>query len=159
MARSNYSAGKRLKENERAKKKREKEERRRNRSSGDSIPIASAEEMHGLTADRSEEEEERALSVAIGGKPARARSVPSRLFIGGLDWNCTVERLRALFEECGPVADAVIMTDRDTGDSRGFGFVTMADRKDATKAVAQLDGTELDGRRLVVKTATERSTR
>ena len=56
-----------------------------------------------------------------------------------------------------PVADAIVMRDRDTGKSRGFGFVTMESRKDAAKAVQTLNGAELDGSNLVVSVATERS--
>ena len=56
----------------------------------------------------------------------------------------------------GEVSDAVVIEDRDTGRSRGFGFVTMADRKDASKAIDAMDGSELDGRTIVVNVATER---
>ena len=56
----------------------------------------------------------------------------------------------------GKVSDAAVVTDRDTGKSRGFGFVTMADRKDAAKAIDEMNGAELDGRAIVVNMATER---
>ncbi|TPV93297.1 MAG: RNA-binding protein [Myxococcales bacterium FL481] len=86
----------------------------------------------------------------------RSTAHPSRLFIGGLSHQVTVGEMQAKLEEYGPVAEAVIVTDRDTGDSRGFGFVTMADRRDAVKAIRALDGQDLWGRTLVVRQATER---
>jgi len=69
-----------------------------------------------------------------------------KLFVGGLSWNTTNDGLRAAFESCGEVADAVVVMDRDTGRSRGFGFVTFARAEDGTKAIASLDGSSLDGR-------------
>ena len=67
--------------------------------------------------------------------------------LGGLD---------VMFGKFGKVTDAVVVSDRDTGKSRGFGFVVMEDRKDAAKAIQELDGSELDGREIVVNLATER---
>ena len=85
-----------------------------------------------------------------------AASVPCKLFVGGLSWDTDEATLRAAFEQHGAVAEAVVLKDRATGSSRGFGFVTMADRKDASKAIAALHGSELDGRTLVVNVATAR---
>ena len=90
------------------------------------------------------------------GQEQRA-TIPSRLFIGGLDWRVTDDELKKKLEEYGLVTDVHIVKDRDTGDSRGFGFVTMANRKDADKAIKQLDGQEFSGRNLVVRQATERN--
>lgn len=84
-------------------------------------------------------------------------TIPSRLFIGGLDWRVNNDELKKKLEEYGPVTDVHIVTDRDTGDSRGFGFVTMANRKDADRAIKELDGKEFSGRNLVVRQATERN--
>ncbi len=69
-----------------------------------------------------------------------------KLFVGGLSWNTTRETLRAAFEAYGEVADAVVVMDRDTGRSRGFGFVTFANGEDGNKALAALNGATLDGR-------------
>lgn len=169
MARSNYSAGKRQKENERAKKKRDKAERKRQRSESgggtDGIPIASVEELQGLSSDQSDEEAQRVMDAAVStgspeeGESRRSATVPSRLFVGGLSWGSTDEDLKEVFSKCGTVAEAIIITDRDTGDSRGFGFVTMQDRRDAAKAIKDLNGSELHGRTIVVKAATERPAR
>lgn len=81
---------------------------------------------------------------------------PVRLFVGSLSWDTTAESLKTFFSSLGDVVDAIVVTDRDTGDSRGFGFVTMADKKAAATAVRDLDGQELDGRSIRVSVATER---
>jgi RNA recognition motif-containing protein len=79
-----------------------------------------------------------------------------KLFVGGLSWNTTSEQLKAAFEAIGPVTDAVVIADRETGRSRGFGFVTYAKDADADRALADLSGTMLDGRAIKVDAATER---
>ena len=84
-----------------------------------------------------------------------APSISVRLFVGSLSDSTTVTDLRSAFEAYGPVVDAVIMVDRDTGQSRGFGFVTMASRKDS-RVIEALNGAELNGRSIVVNVATER---
>ena len=83
-----------------------------------------------------------------------------RLFVGNLSWNTTEEVLRETFAADGRnVTDVHIMTDRETGRPRGFGFVEMASAQDAEAAIAALDGTELDGRPLRVNEAQERQPR
>ncbi len=83
----------------------------------------------------------------------------NKLFVGGVSWNTTDESLREAFEKFGEVTDAVIITDRETGRSRGFGFVTFQEASDAEKAVREMDGTELDGRTIRVNEAKERERR
>ncbi|MDH5490968.1 MAG: hypothetical protein OEY14_03250 [Myxococcales bacterium] len=156
MARNNYSTGKRQRELEKARKKQEKAARRRERGSAgeEGIPLATAEEMQG-NLEPTEDVVRRLLEGGAAVERQR-RTVPSRLFIGGLAWTVTSDQLRAKFEALGPVDDAAVVFDRDTGDSRGFGFVTMTDRKDAAEAIRLLNGEELEGRALVVRQATER---
>lgn len=77
----------------------------------------------------------------------------NKLFVGGLSWNTTEDALRQLFEGIGPVLEAKIITDKMTGRSRGFGFVTMENAEDAAKAVEQLNDTEFDGRKIAVNEA------
>jgi len=157
MARTNYSAGKRQREMERAKKKKEKALRKRDRGGDGDVPIATVEELQGgglMTQEQVLKNLEGILSNEDTGHAAR--TIPSRLFVGGLDWRVNVEQLRTRFEAIGKVNDAIVVLDRDTGDSRGFGFVTMADRKDATEAIRKLDGKDFDGRSMVVRQATER---
>ncbi len=76
-----------------------------------------------------------------------------KLFVGSLSWNTNDEGLRNAFSAHGEVSDAVVISDRDTGRSRGFGFVTFEDDEAADKAVAALNGTELDGRTIRVDVA------
>jgi len=80
-----------------------------------------------------------------------------KLFVGGISWNTSEAGLREAFEQYGEVVEATIVVDRDTGRSRGFGFVVFADDGDAIKAVESLNGTELDGRTIRVDEAHERS--
>ena len=77
----------------------------------------------------------------------------NKLFIGSLAFSTTTERLRELFAEAGAVESAAVVTDRDTGRSRGFGFVEMSTAEEATQAVKRFNGHELDGRQLKVELA------
>ena len=76
-----------------------------------------------------------------------------KLFVGGIAFITTEEGLHAFFAQAGEVASAAIVTDRDTGRSRGFGFVEMTSAEDAQRAVADLNGRDLDGRSLKVEIA------
>jgi cold-inducible RNA-binding protein len=75
------------------------------------------------------------------------------LFVGNMNFQTTESDLRALFEQFGEIARVQVMTDRETGRSRGFGFVEMADDDAAAQAIAALNGRELDGRALNVNEA------
>ncbi len=75
------------------------------------------------------------------------------IFVGNLDFHATEESLRSLFERYGVVNSARIMTDRETGRSRGFGFVEMANESEADQAINALNGHTLDGRALNVNEA------
>lgn len=79
-----------------------------------------------------------------------------KLFVGGLSWNTNDEQLRQAFERFGNVDDAKVITDRETGRSRGFGFVTFADEDSARSAISEMDGTELDGRNIKVNEAEDK---
>ena len=76
-----------------------------------------------------------------------------KLFVGSLSWDTNDEGLRAAFSTHGEISEAIVISDRDTGRSRGFGFVTFEDEEAADKAVAALNGTELDGRTIRVDVA------
>ena len=82
-----------------------------------------------------------------------------KLFVGGLSWNTTDDGLRDAFAAFGEVTDAKVITDRETGRSRGFGFVTFSEPGDADTAVEQMNGTLLDGRTVNVNEARERPRR
>jgi RNA recognition motif-containing protein len=82
-----------------------------------------------------------------------------KLFIGGLSFSTSTDRLREAFTAAGQVESAAIVTDRDTGRSRGFGFVEMATAEEAEQAIAQFNGKDLDGRQLRVEKASAGGTR
>lgn len=153
-----YSQGKRARDTEKQRKKREKADRKMmRRERGPTEPeVVSAEDITGVLP--SVEEAMRAITERATTKTAAA-TIPSRLFIGSLSNSTTTETLTAAFVAFGPVVDAVVVGDRDTGHSKGFGFVTMADRKDAARAIEALDDSDLDGRNIVVKIAAERPQR
>jgi len=75
------------------------------------------------------------------------------IFVGNLSFNTNEDELRQLFETYGQVDRVSIMTDRDTGRSRGFGFVEMASNEDGEKAIAALNGSQIGGRTLNVNEA------
>ena len=76
-----------------------------------------------------------------------------KLFIGGLSFSTSNERLREVFAQAGTVESAAVATDRETGRSRGFGFVEMATAEEAEAAIKKFNGQELDGRRVNVELA------
>jgi RNA recognition motif-containing protein len=75
------------------------------------------------------------------------------LYVGGLPYSVTEGRLEEIFAEHGTVQSARVISDKFTGQSRGFGFVEMASGEEAQKAIEALNGTQLDGRTLVVNEA------
>ena len=83
----------------------------------------------------------------------------NKLFVGGLSWDTTDEGLREAFEQFGEVDEAKVITDRDTGRSRGFGFVTYSQAENAETAMESMNGATLDGRQINVNEARERQPR
>jgi RNA recognition motif-containing protein len=81
------------------------------------------------------------------------------LYVGNLPHSTTESELRTVFQAHGNVEKVTIVTDRDTGRARGFGFVEMTDAADADKAIAALNGTELGGRTLTINEAKPKSDR
>jgi cold-inducible RNA-binding protein len=80
----------------------------------------------------------------------------TKLFIGKLSFSTTDETLNALFAEYGTVTSAQVITERDSGQSKGFAFVEMEDAEAAQKAINALDGKEFEGRTIVVNVARPR---
>ena len=80
----------------------------------------------------------------------------NRLYVGNLAFETTENRLREAFAECAEIVEVKILLDRDTGRSRGFGFVTLATPEAAQSALSRFNGTSLDGRALRVDIAQER---
>ena len=83
----------------------------------------------------------------------------TRLYVGNLSFSSTVDTVREAFTRIGEVTDVHIVTDRATGQSRGFGFVTMGSPAEAQKAIESMNGANLDGRALRVNEAEERPQR
>jgi nucleolin len=81
---------------------------------------------------------------------------PNKLFVGNLSWNVDDVTLETIFSDYGKVLDAKVISDRETGRSRGFGFVTLASADEVTEAINNLDGAEHDGRQLRVNLAGEK---
>ena len=77
----------------------------------------------------------------------------NKLYVGGLPYSVTEGRLQEIFEAHGTVESARVISDKFTGQSRGFGFVEMSSGGEAQKAIEALNGTQLDGRTLVVNEA------
>lgn len=82
-----------------------------------------------------------------------------KLFVGNLSWGIDRDGLYQAFEPYGEIEDARVITDRDTGRSRGFGFVTFVDGEAGARAMEEMNGKELDGRPLRVNEAMERQPR
>src|SRR5262245_38364273 len=83
----------------------------------------------------------------------------TRLYVGNLSFQTTEDTLARAFQACGEVVECKVITDRETGRSRGFGFVTMGSPEASRKAIESMNGTELDGRPLRVNEAEERKDR
>lgn len=80
-----------------------------------------------------------------------------KLYVGNLDYDVTGDDLRALFAKAGTVTDAVVINDKYSGRSKGFGFVEMSSAEEAKKALGELNGVELNGREIIVREAKEQS--
>jgi cold-inducible RNA-binding protein len=82
-----------------------------------------------------------------------------KLYVGNLSFQTSSEDLQQLFAQAGTVESATVVEDRDTGRSRGFGFVEMASKEDGEKAIQQFNGSDLNGRNLTVNEARPREDR
>ena len=83
----------------------------------------------------------------------------NKIFVGGINWNTNEEALENKFAEIGQVTSVKLVYDRETGRSRGFGFVEYATPEEAGEAVSKLDGVEFEGRNIKVSIAKERNER
>ena len=83
----------------------------------------------------------------------------TRLYVGNLAYSTSEAELRTLFAQAGTVTDVALIKDRDTGQSKGFGFVTMSSQAETQKAISMFNGNELNGRPLTVNIAKPREER
>jgi RNA recognition motif-containing protein len=97
------------------------------------------------------------LELGSGESLLRARAMAKRLYVGNLKYTVTSAHLQELFEQYGAVTSAQVLSDRETGRSRGFGFVEMSNDEEALAAIDALDGQDHDGRRLTVTEARPRT--
>jgi len=79
--------------------------------------------------------------------------VSNKLYVGNLPYSATSDQLREMFSQAGTVSDCVVITDRQSGRSKGFGFVEFEKEEDAKKAIELFNEKEMDGRKLVVNEA------
>lgn len=146
---------KRAREAKRAQKAREKALRReQKRDQAPAEPeIVTQEDIVGRMRPTAEVIEDMKAAPGIS---RSAAPIPSKLFVGSLSDATTSSSLRAHFEADFEILEAVVITDRGTGASRNFGFVTAADRKDTAAIIDALHHSDLDGSSIVVRIATER---
>jgi cold-inducible RNA-binding protein len=85
--------------------------------------------------------------------------MPAKLYVGNLAFSVTNEDLEALFAQIGKVDSVAVVVDKFSGQSRGFGFVQMADSNEAARAISELNGAELKGRSIKVNEAREQAPR
>ncbi len=82
-----------------------------------------------------------------------------KLYVGNLPWSMNNDSLKELFAQYGEISEAVVITDRMSGRSKGFGFVTFADEAAAEKAATEMNGKDVEGRQIVVNVARPREER
>merc|ERR1719384_2747547 len=98
-------------------------------------------------------------AASDGGANGTAPAEELKLYIGNLSYDTNEDRLRQEFSNFGNITDVFLPVDRDSGRVRGFGFVTFSSRVDAEKAIAEMDGTDLDGRTIKVSESRPRPDR
>jgi len=96
------------------------------------------------------------LPVDFVGRHAARNGSLKKLYVGNLPFSTTEEELREIFEQHGPTVSVRVITDRETGRSRGFGFVEFAEESNAEKALQALNGKDVGGRSLRVNEAQDR---
>jgi hypothetical protein len=153
-----FTGGKRNREANRDLKKRQKEERlRRNRELR--ARGVGSDEIHGSAISGGARLPEVKLEDVVISVPSQSRRAdfgPTKLFVGGLALTTTAADLRTFFARFGEVADAVVVSNRATGQSRGFGFVSYQNAAAADKAIKGSNGVDLDGHSLKVNRAEAR---
>jgi RNA recognition motif-containing protein len=150
-----FTGGKRQREATRDRHKKEKEQRlarnRALRAQGVDPMLETDMSQQPLPEVKLED-----VVISVPSREKRSNNFPMRLFVGGLGSGVMEATLRAAFGRFGPIEDAVVIVDRATSRSRGFGFVTFAHAADAHEAVKQMDGTLLEDRTIKVNNAESR---
>jgi hypothetical protein len=151
-----YTGGKRQREADRDRRKKAKEDRlnhnRALRAQGIDTTVGDGIEGVNPLPEVNLED----VVIGVAPRARRGTTGPTKLFVGGLSWDTTTDDLKTAFSRFGNVLDAMVIQDRNTGRSRGFGFVTFENPPDAEEAVKNMNGAELDGRTLKVNRAEAR---
>uniref|UniRef100_A0A1J3F071 Glycine-rich RNA-binding protein 2, mitochondrial n=2 Tax=Noccaea caerulescens TaxID=107243 RepID=A0A1J3F071_NOCCA len=95
-------------------------------------------------------------NVSVTSMLGSLRMMSTKLFVGGLSWGTDDQSLRDAFAHFGEVVDAKVIVDRESGRSRGFGFVNFSDETAANAAISEMDGKDLNGRNIRVNVANDR---
>jgi RNA recognition motif-containing protein len=150
-----FTGGKRQREATRDRRKKEKEQRlarnRALRAQGVDPMLEGESSPQHLPEVKLED-----VVSSVPSREKRSNNFPMKLFVGGLGRGVIAETLRAAFSRFGPIEDAVVIVDRASGSSRGFGFVTFSRAADAHEAMKQMDGALLEDRPLKVNKADSR---
>jgi RNA recognition motif-containing protein len=150
-----FSGGKRQREATRDRHKKEKEQRlarnRALRAQGIDPMLETEMSPQDLPEVKLED-----VVISVPSQARRNTAFPVKLFIGGLSSDTTVDMLRTAFAKFGQIEDAVVILDRATGRSRGFGFVTFSSAADAIEATKAMNGALLDDRPIKVNNAESR---
>jgi RNA-binding protein 39 len=128
----------------------------------DAVPLAMAlagEKLMGvpIIVQHTQAEKNRAAQASNPVAPAQKHTGPMKLYVGSLHFNITEAMLRGIFEPFGAIDNIALITDQETGRSKGYGFVTFRNPDDAKKALEQLNGFELAGRAMRVGHVTDRN--
>ena len=154
-----FSGGKRQREAARDQKKKAKEQRLQHnrylRAQGIDPDVQASPDGTAMP-DILPEVKLEDVVIDVVSRPRRSGFGPTKLFVGGLSLDTTSEQLAEAFAKFGATKEVIIITNRSTGQSRGFGFVTFEDSMVANEAIKAMNGAELDGRRLQVNRADPR---
>ena len=153
-----FTGGKRSREVNRDLRKKQKEERlRRNRElRARGIDPDAADPPVGSAEAALPEVKLEDVVISVARQPRRGDFGPTKLFVGGLGSTTTTAELRAYFSRFGELVDVMVVVNRSTGQSRGFGFVSYRSSLEANQAIAGANGTELDGHSIRVNQAEAR---
>jgi cold-inducible RNA-binding protein len=151
-----FSGGKRQREATRDRHKKEKEQRLARNRAMRAQGMDPMLEPDGSSPQQLPEVKLEDVVISVPSREKRTNGFPMKLFVGGFGSGITTEILRAAFDRFGPIEDAVVIVDRMTGRSRGFGFVTFSRAADAHEAIKQMNGALLEDRTLKVNGADSR---
>ncbi len=148
------TGNKREREANRDRRKQEKEERLQRNRALRAQGRAPADSHFGAPQPKLSEVKLEDINISgVAPRGPKGANGPTKLFVGGLSWDVENEQLKAAFSRFGPLKESLVVTDRTTGRSRGFGFVVFENPVDAAVALRQMNGAELDGRTLRVNPA------